>query len=189
MENLDGDARLRACALSANAYHVAASVLLKLDDHGLAWLAAERSMRAAAFSQQPLAVGSSARITTRALMADGHYWAAATTASTYAQRLAADMRSPTPESLSVYGALLLRGALAAAQAEDRDATMTLLNEAGQAGARLGSFTPTTRHAMLNATATPLPSSSVARTRRSSCGGRDAPRRHAGNTGDLDQVRR
>jgi hypothetical protein len=55
---------LRACALSADAYHVAASVLLKLGDHGLAWLAADRSMRAAAFSQQPLAVGSSARIIT-----------------------------------------------------------------------------------------------------------------------------
>ena len=49
-DNLDGDARLRACALSADAYHVAASVLLKQDDHGLAWLAADRSMRAAAFS-------------------------------------------------------------------------------------------------------------------------------------------
>jgi hypothetical protein len=137
-DNLDGDARLRACALSADAYHVAASVLLKLDDHGLAWLAADRSMRAAAVSQQPLAVGSSARIITHALMADGHFGAAATMASTYAQRLAAGVRSPTPESLSVYGSLLLRGALAAAQGEDRDGTMTLLNEAGQAGSRLGS---------------------------------------------------
>jgi hypothetical protein len=137
-DGLDGDARLRACALSADAYHVAASVLLKLDDHGLAWLAADRSMRAAAFSQQPLAVGSSARIITHALMADGHFGAATTIASTYAQRLAADVHSPTPESLSVYGSLLLRGALAAAQGEDRDGTMTLLNEAGQAGSRLGS---------------------------------------------------
>ena len=95
-------------------------------------------MRAAAFSQQPLAVGSSARIITHALMADGHFGAATTMASTYAQRLAADVRSPTPESLSVYGSLLLRGAIAAAQGEDRDGTMTLLNEAGQAGSRLGS---------------------------------------------------
>jgi hypothetical protein len=78
------------------------------------------------------------RIITHALMADGHYGAATTIASTYAQRLAADVRSPTPESLSVYGSLLLRGALAAAQGEDRDGTMTLLNEAGQAGSRLGS---------------------------------------------------
>jgi hypothetical protein len=137
-DNLDRDARLRACALSADAYHVAASVLLKMDDYGLAWLAAERSMRAAALSQEPLAVGTSARIVTHALMADGHLGAATTVAGTYAQRLAAEVRNPTPESLSVYGSLLLRGALAAAQAEDRDGSTTLLDEAGQAGSRLGS---------------------------------------------------
>ena len=137
-DNLDGDARLHAYALSADAYHVAASVLLKLDDHGLAWLAADRSMRAAALSQEPLAVGTSARIIIHALMADGHFGAATAVASTHAQRLEADMRKPTPESLSVNGSLLLRGALAAAQAEDRDLSTTLLDEAGQAGSRLGS---------------------------------------------------
>jgi hypothetical protein len=137
-DDLDGDARLRAYALSADAYHVAASVLLKLDDHGLAWLAADRSMRAATLSQEPLAVDTSARIITHALTADGHFGAATTVASTYAQRLATDVRNPTPDSLSVYGSLLLRGALAAAHAEDRDGTMTLLDEAGQAGSRLGS---------------------------------------------------
>jgi transcriptional regulator with XRE-family HTH domain len=136
--NLDGDARLRAYALSADAYHVAASVLLKLDDHGLAWLAADRSMRAATRSQEPLTVGTSARIITHALMADGHFAAATAVAGTHAQRLSAEVRSPTPGSLSVYGSLLLRGALAAARAEDRDGSMTLLNEAGQAGSRLGS---------------------------------------------------
>jgi len=136
--DLDGDGKLRAYTLAADAYHVAASVLLKLDDHGLAWLAADRSMRAATLSQDPLTVGSSARIITHALMADGHYGAASTTAGDYAQRLAADMRDPTPDSLSVYGSLLLRGAIAAAQAEDRDGSLTLLHEAGQAGSRLGS---------------------------------------------------
>jgi len=129
---------LRAYALAADAYHVAASVLLKLDDHGLAWLAADRSMRAATLSQDPLTVGSSARIITHALMADGHYGAASTTAGDYAQRLAAEMPDPTPDSLSVYGSLLLRGAIAAAQAEDRDGSLTLHHEAGQAGSRLGS---------------------------------------------------
>jgi transcriptional regulator with XRE-family HTH domain len=137
-DELDGDARLRAYALSADAYHVAAGVLLKLDDHGLAWLAADRSMRAAAHSQDPLAVGTSARIITHALMADGHFGTATTVASTHAQRLAADTRKPSVESLSVYGSLLLRGALAAAHGEDRDGSVTLLDEAGQAGSWLGS---------------------------------------------------
>ena len=137
-DSFDGDARLRAHALSADAYHVAASVLLKLDGHGLAWLAADRSMRAASLSEDPLAVGSSARIVTHALMADGHFTAATTTASRYGERLAAEMRKPTPDSLSVYGSLLLRGAVAAGQAEDRDASTAMLDEAARAGSRLGS---------------------------------------------------
>jgi hypothetical protein len=131
-ENLDGDPRVRAYALSADAYHVAASVLLQLDDHGLAWLAADRSMRAATLSEQPLAVGTSARIIIHALTADGYLGAGTTIASMPAQRLATDVRHPIPESLSVYGSLLLRGTLTAAQAEDRDGSVTLLDEAGQA---------------------------------------------------------
>jgi Helix-turn-helix domain len=135
-DTLDGNAKLRAYALLADAYHVTSSVLLKLDDHGLAWLAADRSMGAATLSQEPLAVGTSARIITHVLMADGHFGAATTAASQYAQRLAASGSDATPETLSVYGSLLLRGAIAAARAEDRDSSMTLLDEAGQAGIRM-----------------------------------------------------
>jgi hypothetical protein len=42
---LDGDARLRAHALSADAYHVTAGFLLKSGDLGLAHLATDRSMK------------------------------------------------------------------------------------------------------------------------------------------------
>jgi CelD/BcsL family acetyltransferase involved in cellulose biosynthesis len=59
-ENLNGDVRLRAYALAADAYYVAASVLLKMDDRGLAWLAADRSMQAATLSPERLTIGSSA---------------------------------------------------------------------------------------------------------------------------------
>jgi len=40
---LDGQARLQAYTLSAEAHHVAASILLKAGDQGLGWLAADRS--------------------------------------------------------------------------------------------------------------------------------------------------
>jgi hypothetical protein len=136
-ESLDGEARLRAHSLAADAYHVVASVLLKLDDHGMAWLAADRSMRAATISEDPLIIGSAARIITHALTADRHFTAATTTARTFGQRLAAEAREATPEYLSVYGSLLLRGAIAAAYAEDRGASTTMLDEAAQAGSRLG----------------------------------------------------
>ncbi|MFB4298177.1 XRE family transcriptional regulator [Actinomadura sp. NTSP31] len=133
----DADARLQAEALSAEAHHVAASILLKLDHEGLAWLAADRSMQAARRSQDLTIIGSSARIITHALMNDGHHGAATKTASTYAERIDHDIDQRTPDFLSVYGALLLRGAVAAGQRSDRHTAATLLDEAEDAGRELG----------------------------------------------------
>ena len=134
---LDGDEQLRAFTLSADAHHVAAGLLLKLDDRGLAAVAADRSMRAALASQDPVTVGASARILTHTLMNGGHLAAAVTTASSHAQRLDHDIMAHTHESLSVYGSLLLRGAIAAAQHDQRDTAYQLLTEADDAAQRLG----------------------------------------------------
>jgi len=133
---LDGEAKRRALILSADAYHVAAGLLLKLDDQGLAHLAADRSMRAAQASQDPVTLGASARIITHALMSGGHLAAAASTASSHAARLDHVVSSHTPESLSVYGSLLLRGAIAAAQDGRRANAGELLNESDAAAQRL-----------------------------------------------------
>ena len=137
---LDGDDQLHAFTLSADAHHVAAGLLLKLDDRGLAAVAADRSMRAALASQDPVTVGASARVLTHTLMNGGHLAAAVTTASSQAQRLDHDITAHTPESLSVYGSLLLRGAIAAAhraQRDQRDTAYQLLTEADDAAQRLG----------------------------------------------------
>lgn len=134
---LDGDERLSMHALSADAHHVAAGLLLKLDDHGLAYLAADRSMQAARASEDPLVIGASSRIITHVLMCGGHNGAAAATASSYASRLDHDISRHTPESLSVYGSILLRGAIAAAEDDNRHAAYELLAEADEAGRRLG----------------------------------------------------
>lgn len=135
--SLAGDDRLTVQALSAEGHHVAASILLKLDDRGLAWVAADRSMQSARASQDPVAIGCSARIVTHALMSDRHYGAATSTATEFAERLDRDIGEHTPDSLSVYGALLLRGAVAAARHGDRDTAATLLDEARHAADRLG----------------------------------------------------
>jgi len=134
---LGGDEQLRAFTLSADAHHVVAGLLLKLDDRGLAAVAADRSMRAALASQDPVTVGASARVLTHTLMKGGHLAAAVTTASSHAQRLDHDITAHTPESLSVYGSLLLRGAIAAAQRDQRDTAYQLLAEADDAARRLG----------------------------------------------------
>ena len=65
---LEGEARSQADTLSAEAHHVAASILFKVGDQGLGWLAADRSMQAARASEDPVTIASSARIVTHALM-------------------------------------------------------------------------------------------------------------------------
>jgi hypothetical protein len=134
---LDGQDLSQAYTLSAEAHHVAASILFKVGDHGLGWLAADRSMQAARASEDPVTVASSARIVTHALMGSKHYKAATDTASTLAAKFDHDVSAHDPESLSVYGSLLLRGAIAAAQHENRGGADDLLTEAEEAAARLG----------------------------------------------------
>jgi hypothetical protein len=135
--SLDGDGKLRAYALAADAYHLAAGILLKTGDHGLAHLATDRSMTAALASQDPLTVGTSARIVTHTLASSGHLPAAIATARNHSQRLERQTGTHTPESLSVYGSVLLRGALAAAQHDDRATAHEMLAEAAGAARRLG----------------------------------------------------
>jgi hypothetical protein len=134
---LDGDDKLRAYTLSADSYHVAAGFLLKLGDYGLAHLATDRSMTAALASQDPLTVGTSARIVTHTLMSSGHLPAAITTARNHTARLDREIGTQTPESLSVYGSVLLRGAIAAALHDERGTAHELLAEAADAARRVG----------------------------------------------------
>jgi hypothetical protein len=94
-------------------------------------------MSAARASQDPLMVGASARIITHTLMRGAHLAAATATARSYAAKLDHDMPAHTPDSLSVYGSLLLRGASAAAGDDNRTAAFELLDEADEAGWRLG----------------------------------------------------
>ncbi|MCK9903175.1 hypothetical protein CC117_09735 [Parafrankia colletiae] len=119
-------------SLRAHAYQVAASVELKRGNEGPAWLAADRSMRAAIRSGNPLDIASSARVVTHALMRARQFTEAATVASTEAARFSRSWERPTPAAFSVYGALLLRGAVAAAQADNRAEAATLLDEAAEA---------------------------------------------------------
>jgi hypothetical protein len=77
----------------------------------------------------------------------GHHKAAATTAGTYAARMDRDVASHDPESLSVFGSLLLRGAIAAARHDDRRTAHDLLGEADDAGSRVGEPAPSTSAAL------------------------------------------
>ena len=126
-----------AHALCADAYHVAASLELKLGNEGPAWMAADASIRSAQQSGDPVMIASSARIVTHALMDSQRYADAQRVATTYAERLSATWSRPSEDAISVYGSLLLRGAIAAGRHDDQANAMALLDEAEQAGRRLG----------------------------------------------------
>jgi len=134
-QELDGDGALRLWALRAHACQTAAGVLLKLGHNGFALIAATRSMESAERSQDPLVIGSSARILAHAFLSGGHAREARTTVASAAARL--DGLDRTHQQLSVLGSLLLRGAMAAARDGDRGGALALLDEADAIARFLG----------------------------------------------------
>jgi len=132
-----GDEQVRLDRLGTDLYHVVGSVLLKLGDPAMALVAAERSTRCGLDSADPVAIGISSRIMTHSLMSNGHVHQAVRLAQAGAEALGQATRLASPGSVAVYGALLLRGAIAAARAEDRVAAATMLDEAARAATRLG----------------------------------------------------
>jgi tetratricopeptide (TPR) repeat protein len=133
----EGDQRTRIDALASDLYHVVGSVLLKVGDRGMALVAAERSAHAGAASQDPVAMATSARIMTHALMSNGHTRQARNLAENAAGALERDTHLRSTDQVAVYGALLLRGAIAAARSDDRDSAQAMIDEATRAAARLG----------------------------------------------------
>ncbi|WP_051798828.1 hypothetical protein [Catenuloplanes japonicus] len=127
----------RATALTSEAYQVASGLLLKFGDPVLAAIAAERSITAARACGDPLAVASSMRAVAHGLLAGGHAAHASRAAETAAHKLATTIKMRSAQEFSVYGALLLRGAVAAARSENTNAAGTLLDEASLAARHTG----------------------------------------------------
>ena len=131
----DGDDALRLWAIHALAHQTAAGVLLKLGHEGLANIATARSLESAQRNQDPLVIGSSARAVAHAFLSSGHVREARMIATSAAARL--DFGDRTHQRLSVFGSLLLRGAMAAARDGDRAGALELLDEADDAAKPLG----------------------------------------------------
>lgn len=118
--------------VAVDAYHVAASLLLKNGDAASAWLAAERAMAAARRTEIPEAVAAASRILTHAVSAVGHRRQGVGVAVRGADQIAGAVARSNPDTVAVFGALLLRGAWAASAANDRDTATALLKDAGRA---------------------------------------------------------
>lgn len=132
------DDRRDCWAVSARAHHLAATTLAKIGESDLSWLAAERAMRAADESDDPLVLASAARSGTHALLANGRYDDAMELGSTTAAWLSARIADNDPAALSLLGMIHLRAAVAAARHQDRSTAMGLLNQAGVLAEGLGS---------------------------------------------------
>jgi transcriptional regulator with XRE-family HTH domain len=134
----DGESAQEAASLLAQAYQVAASTLRKLGENHLGWLAADRAIRAAAESGDVGWHGVATFRVGNALLALGRTDAAAEIQLQAANRLTpAGSAEAGPELLSVYGIVLLQGAMACARKGDSATVADLLREAEIVGSHVG----------------------------------------------------
>ncbi|MFC5922385.1 helix-turn-helix domain-containing protein [Micromonospora vulcania] len=127
-----------AAHLLGQVYQIASSVLRKLGECELAWLAADRSMAVAQRADDPLLAGIATTRVCNALVAMGRARPALELNVSIANRLApGGSNEVTPARLSVYGMLLLQGAMAASRIGDSTTVDDLINVAQEAADLLG----------------------------------------------------
>jgi transcriptional regulator with XRE-family HTH domain len=132
----DGIEGERAKGLLALSYQAAATMLTKLGDADLGWMAAERGLNAAQASGSPVIVGSLFRSVAHTLLSTGRNDEAVQLTRDTADYLDSGLGTASPEYLSIYGTLFLTGSMAAARNEDRDTSMSFLAEADATAARI-----------------------------------------------------
>lgn len=145
--------RPKAASLISQIYQIASTVLRKLGEPQLAWLAADRAISAAQRCDDPLLIGTATTRVANALRSLGRFQAALDINIQVAHGMMADigqLKQADPAVLSVYGTLLLQGAMAASLAGEATTTKDLLRSASNAAERVGeghnhywtSFSPT-----------------------------------------------
>lgn len=134
----DGAAGARANELLAMSYQAAASVLTKLGESDLAWMAAERGLAAAQQTDNVAVTGSLFRSVAFALLSTGRLAPAMQLVEAGAAYLQPHLLDDDGNLLSVYGMLFLAGSMASSRSEDRGTTRSYLQEADAAARRLGS---------------------------------------------------
>ena len=118
-------------------YDTAAALLSRIGEPFLAWAASDRAMSAAEYSGDPLLAAACAWRLSYMIIGRRHPQEALAVAMTGAAALEHAMRTPSSEQLSVYGALHLAAATAAAACYDRATTETALAKARDIANRTG----------------------------------------------------
>jgi len=130
-------ARHESAHLLGQVYQIASSALRNLGEYGLAWIAADRALNVAQRSGDELLVGVATFRVGMALLGMGRARSALEINVSVANRLAPADSRPSPQRLSVYGMLLLQGAMAAARLGDEATVHDLLAAAEEAADQLG----------------------------------------------------
>ncbi|MEV8515512.1 helix-turn-helix domain-containing protein [Dactylosporangium sp. NPDC051484] len=135
----DGSHAVEAAHLLGQVYQIASSALRKLGEHELSWLAADRSIAVSQRTGDQLLAGTATTRVALALLSLGRARPALEINVNIANRLApgTNGNDHTPGRLSVYGQLLLQGAMAAARTGDSATVRDLLAGAEEAARGLG----------------------------------------------------
>lgn len=126
-----------AAHLLGQVYQIASSALRKVGEHELSWLAADRSIAVSQRAGDQLLAGLASYRVGSALLALGRVRPALEVNVNIANRLAPARDPAQGDRLSVYGMLLLNGAMAAARIGDSATVRDLLCGAEQASLELG----------------------------------------------------
>jgi transcriptional regulator with XRE-family HTH domain len=126
-----------ACAIRARIYDITAALLSRVGEPFLAWAAADRAMFAAEQSGDPLLAAASAWRMSYMITGRKHPHEALDLAMAAAATLERTMQASSPEQLSVYGALHLAAATAAAASFDRATARSMLATARGIADRTG----------------------------------------------------
>ncbi|WP_343870100.1 transcriptional regulator, partial [Dactylosporangium roseum] len=130
----DGRYAREAAHLLGQVYQISAAVLRKLGEHELSWLAADRGVIVSQRAGDQLLAGVATTRVAMALLSLGRARPALEMNLNVANRLAPGVggNDSSPERLSVYGQLLLQGAMAAARIGDGATVRDLLAGAEEA---------------------------------------------------------
>jgi hypothetical protein len=124
----------------AVAYLAAAKLATKLGDAGLAWVAADRSLRLASETNHHGLIGIAQYQVACALLGRGHLRDAEQTAARAVEKLASESRTITrnvEDALSAHGALVLLMAIMAGRQGDTETAQKRLRDASQLAERIG----------------------------------------------------
>ena len=134
---LEGMGRLAAFAVLAETYHVTAMALKKFGENELAWIAADRGVLAAERAEAPLLMAVSARAVGQVFMSAGRLDEADSVSAAALTAIEPRLGNPSPEHLSIWGALLLTRAMIAARKNNRPTAQQFIGEAQAIAGRLG----------------------------------------------------